>query len=341
MNARRAARSFGAALICCLFVEIAAAAERVVLLVPPGPRDGVSRRLESELSAEGFDVVVVESDARFEVDALERAAKAAGGIAAISAQRGGASGTDVWVTDRVTGKTSRRHVEGADAGDAQVLALRAVELLRASLLEIHERHPPRGDVAPPAETRTRAARDEPPPDRPQSPSPRVLGVAAGITVAAAPGGFPATLAPTGIFSLRAAQAWFAELFVAFPSSATVTREQGSATLTQTLVLARARARIGAEAATLTGHVSVGGGVYVLAVRGYPTPAYQSTDVSVVGAVGTIGGGGRAVLAAPLALVVDVSTGVVGPRPVLAFGAREIAHTGRPLVLATLALEAAW
>jgi len=339
LNACRVARSFGAALFCWMWVGVASAAERVVLVVHSGPRDGIARRLESELRAEGFDVVVVESDAPSDADTLERAAKSGGAIAAVTTQRTpGASGMDVWVTDRVTGKTSRRHVEGADSGDAQVLALRAVELLRASLLELNERHPPRGEVSPTLEIRTRTTQDAPPLE---TPSPPRLGLGAGVTLVAAPGGFPATLAPTGVFSVRATKMWLGELFVLFPSSATVSREQGSAAITQTLLLARVRARFGPEKATLSGHATAGAGVYLLGGRGYAAPQYQSTDVTVVGMAGTIGGGGRVALAAPLSLVVDVSAAVIGPRPVLAFGDRPVAHTGRPLVLATLELEATW
>src|SRR5262249_41171750 len=43
---------------------------------------------------------------------------------------------DVWVADRLTGKATVRHIEGESGRDPSVLAVRAVEVLRASLLEL-------------------------------------------------------------------------------------------------------------------------------------------------------------------------------------------------------------
>jgi hypothetical protein len=121
---------------------------RVVLLRPAGATsetDEAINRARAELRTEGFVAVVrnapAEGDPR---TVLSRAAKAEGAIAAISMfQEGPGTVADLWVIDRVTGKTVIRTVSVSDVPPEErpaTLAIRAVELLRASLVEAL--HPP-------------------------------------------------------------------------------------------------------------------------------------------------------------------------------------------------------
>ncbi|MFT3764523.1 MAG: hypothetical protein QM820_03245 [Minicystis sp.] len=63
------------------------------------------------------------------------------------------AGLELSIVDRITGKTVLREVDG-DGGHDETVALRAVELLRASLMEIDAPHPSRGEAAAPPEIRT-------------------------------------------------------------------------------------------------------------------------------------------------------------------------------------------
>jgi hypothetical protein len=109
-------------------------------------------RLRAELVAAGFDVrelVVAEgADPRERVD---RAGLSPAPVATIAIVKDEDVATlDVWVTDRATHEMVVRHLDAGGASRKRapaVLAVRAVELLRASLLEASERKKP-----PPAQT---------------------------------------------------------------------------------------------------------------------------------------------------------------------------------------------
>jgi hypothetical protein len=138
--------------------EAGAAEPSAVVLLEPTQPDAVARetltRARAELSGAGFRVVVAprgEGDTR---TSLEGAIRDAGAIAAIAIEsRARSSAVEVWVSDRLTGKLSIRPVENQGEAPA-LLAIRAVELLRASLLELA--NPPastKKNPDPPAEVK--------------------------------------------------------------------------------------------------------------------------------------------------------------------------------------------
>ncbi|MBN2196381.1 MAG: hypothetical protein JW751_26440 [Polyangiaceae bacterium] len=135
-----------------LFVSMTAAAEPPprVVVVAGSPSDGVTIRIERELRALGVAVTVVPSGSLEDPSrgALETAARQLGAFAAIRIVETG-SAAEVWVADRVTGKTVIRELVQGDPNDDGEVALGAVELLRASLLELQAiERAPRGEVAP-------------------------------------------------------------------------------------------------------------------------------------------------------------------------------------------------
>lgn len=120
-----------------------AGSSRVVLVRPAGSDALLAEattRLSAELTAAGFLVTVLDAapgtDPKTEVESqnLDPAP-----VATLALSHLGPSATvDVWVADRLTGKTLVRHVNVGPATRDRapsVLAVRAVELLRASLLE--------------------------------------------------------------------------------------------------------------------------------------------------------------------------------------------------------------
>ena len=118
------------------------AAPSQVALVHASTEDATTKealtRVRAELSTAGFEVVDVDappgSDPLASVEASDRPGHPFA-IIRVEPTRGGAA-ADVWIADRVTGKTLLRHVDVLPSPRAAaVLAVRTLELLRASLLE--------------------------------------------------------------------------------------------------------------------------------------------------------------------------------------------------------------
>ncbi len=84
-------------------------------------------------------------------------------------------GVEIWIADRVTGKTVLREMadDGGTPDRDAALALRAVELLRASLLEVGLPAPPPGEVpaTPEIREKLRVRAPDTPPAPAQRPSP--------------------------------------------------------------------------------------------------------------------------------------------------------------------------
>jgi len=133
----------GVALVASLVVSsvCAAAPTTIVLLEPDAPSAAAREtmtRARSELVAAGFEVVVSTRSGADTREALERAMLATGATAAISIEPTSKSTVaEVWVNDGLTHKISIRPVETTGSNDTPaLLAIRAVELLRASLIEL-------------------------------------------------------------------------------------------------------------------------------------------------------------------------------------------------------------
>jgi hypothetical protein len=122
---------------------------RVALIEDPDETT-ILPRLHAELAGLGLDVrmVIKNKDERLPRDIIE-AARTTGAVAAFRIVVEG-DRADVWIADRVTGKVVLREMlpRGAKI-DGRVVALRSVELLRVSLMELDVRRAPQGEPAPP------------------------------------------------------------------------------------------------------------------------------------------------------------------------------------------------
>lgn len=142
----------------------AAPRDETVLLIRPAPGARPTlleafNRLQGELRMHGFEMRVVEAPRPPSSATLERFADQGRAVAAVAfVEQGETTRVDIWISDRVTGKTTKRTIEpGADRHAGAVLAVRALELLRASLREYAElepgaeelpgAHPERADAA--------------------------------------------------------------------------------------------------------------------------------------------------------------------------------------------------
>jgi hypothetical protein len=229
-------KTAGWVLLACLLVAAPAHAEapyRVVVVTPEVDAE-VSARLRAELTALGFEVVEGELDvAAPSLDELAKSREAAFAVELTPSD----GGYEVTLRDRVTNKTLLREVVGG-ARPAEI-ALRAVELLRASLLELRAVHGVEGDV--PSDPRLAAIAEQtmPPPKpaaRPRrSPRPkhdepepeRVYGTLGGAGLWRYDGGGSGSAfgleASGGWFMIRALQARVAARFET-PASAIETPE---------------------------------------------------------------------------------------------------------------------
>jgi hypothetical protein len=129
----------------------APATDRVVLVRTPvedGGWEEAEQRTRAELEAAGFLVEVAPLSSGTDLNGL---AKAHGAFAAIKVSRpvDEANGIVVHVVDRVTGKSTTRTLDAKKDGQtAERVAIRAVELLYASLLELQTSAPFEGEVRP-------------------------------------------------------------------------------------------------------------------------------------------------------------------------------------------------
>jgi hypothetical protein len=128
-----------------LAVSVAAAADerpRIALMLVP-ERPPLAARIATELGTMGFEAVIV-PHAGGSVDELglltRRANAIAGAMMRVDEQR-----IRLWIVDRTTDKILTRELPAAARHAEAMLALRAVELLRASLLELALPRAPRGD----------------------------------------------------------------------------------------------------------------------------------------------------------------------------------------------------
>ncbi len=133
-----------------------------VLLVEPPQSDATLfeafGRLRAELELQSFEVEVLKpSVERINTDSLELEAQTRSAFAAVALQRNlGSTTVELWIVDRVTGKTVLRKLKIDDGKDGPtLLAIRAVDLLRTSLLELDPGERPPPDVV--------GVEDEPPP----------------------------------------------------------------------------------------------------------------------------------------------------------------------------------
>jgi hypothetical protein len=299
-----------------------------------------STRLRAELVSAGFDVVEVErapGDSRTEV---EQAAERTQSVATVAIDRAGrGAAADIWISDRISGKTVVRRLRvGGGPSAATVLAIRALELLRASLLEV---------VAPPP------AADEPapaaPPDvvewvkptlPPKAAETKDLldGLALGVGVQALHGvrGVGLAFGPT----LRAfhgiAGGAFGRLVLAGPfGGQSLSEPEGTASVRQEfasldLGWATPPAPLGALA-------WIGAGAFHLHTSGAAAVPYRSTSDDVYSLLLGGGLGGIARFSQDVALSAELSALALLPRPVVVIASRDAGSSGNPALSLSLNL----
>lgn len=308
-----------------------------------------STRLRAELVAAGFEVVEVDripGDGRSEV---ESSPSTGGGgsagsasdesFATVAMTRAGAGAlADVWIGDHVTGKTVVQTLRvGAAPNAAAVLAIRALELLRASLLEVAAA--PRASEAPLDTPKDVLKWVEPSlPDHAPPPADLFEGGALGVGAIALHGlrGIGLALGPTLRVSHGIAAPWFGRLTLTGPLiGPSLEEKEGTATVRQEF--ASLDLGLSTRQAPLGFFAWAGAGAYHLHTSGSATAPFRSTSDDVFSFLLTAGIGGVARVARRLAVTADLSAIGVVPRPVVIVSNRAVGSAGGPSLGMSLGL----
>jgi hypothetical protein len=337
-----AALVFSAVALC---LRNAAAAPRVAF-VSSEPSDwhgheDVAEQLGAELRAAGFEVLLVREPAPLSIGSLETVARRTGSFAAVAVVRvpGELTAADVWVADRVTGKSLLRRVraDGAREASSRILALRTVELLNASLIELDRADRPRTDTEPAPEVldwveSRRVSGKEPRAGR--------ILLAAGAGMLMGFGGIPLAAAPALEIGWRPVESWSGRLFLVGPAISTISSGPGSARLDQELALLRAVY----EPRGIWGFdplAALAAGVYRLGVQGDALFPFAGRPAQAVAAAFGGGLGLRFAFSGQLGVSLRGDALYIAPQPVVRFVGRAEAETANPLIVASLALEGSW
>lgn len=322
-----------------------AAPPRVAIVRDPTPsaeREAFENQLKSELAAAGFEVVSVSGHAN-SAEELEAIAARESSVAAIRLDKpAGNVSARLWVTERVTGKTLLRTVrpEAVSPDAPGIIALRAVELLRASLLELNESHPPRGSVpATPAVRAWVRAATPAQPAAPVAPQP-AWAIAAGPGLLVSPGGVPASLGPFLGFVWRPTRQWSAELRWDGPFVSTADSSVGSANIDQQFLTWRTRFEPFSFKAANPYFVAGLGGQH-MSVHGSAKAPFRGRTSSAYSVLGLVGIGVGIPIVSQVRATLECAVAAAVSQPVVRFSDSDPIPTGRPWILTSAGVEYAW
>jgi hypothetical protein len=306
----------------------------VTVVRPAGPDarlDEAVTRLSAELRAAGFEVHVVSTEG------APAEARAVATMALCPTARG--PSVELHVADQ-----QHRVDPGEASGDSAAgdLAIRSLELLRASLLEERARR-----HTPTAEARG--------PSAPPSPAPEAAPRAAARLPTRAPGPFRGTIdaraallagafgvAPTPLLRVAAAHGSGLSLGLALapaPGATTLRAPEGSLALRQTLGFLDLAFTFRPDDALLRPRLSLGAGVYQLRVSGHAAPPFRSERHDLLAAAFMVGAGLGLRLGEGLTAIAAVEALALSPRPAVAVLDRELARAGLVTFLPSLGLSA--
>ena len=335
--------------LCAVLLGIAspARAATVILMRAPHPSALTSEatvRLRGELTSDGFYVRVVEAPATADLrDSLEAAA-ALPDVEAVVAIFGDppTDSVELWVIDHVTHKTVTRRVpaDPQSTRSAEVLSIRALELLRASFLEIaiKTHNPPPSSAEP--------ASPEPPPEVARMTQvalevhlPKRWAIEIGGGLLGSLQGLPPSLVPV----LRAEHSWrdrfIGRLTLAgLGTRARVGTSEGSATVAQEFGLIEAAIKLRPEA-LLQPFVSIGGGALHVSADGQASGSYRGKSGALWTAVADVGAGARLAPWRRFELALEIHAQLAARQPSIQFFGEDVARAGRPTVVGSLTLVA--
>jgi hypothetical protein len=323
-----------------------AGAGTVVLMKSARPSAVASEatvRLRGELSAEGFDVRIVESPETGDPRAALEQAAASPDVEAVVAilAESPTDAIELWVIDRVTGKTVIRRVPGApmSARSAEVLSIRALELLRASFLEI-------ALGASRAASPSAPAPPQPPPEVARMTRialeggwPKTWALEVGGCLLRSFEGIPLSLAPM----LRAERVWQEHIVARLTLAGLGTRarvEDGtsSASIAQDFGLVEVGLKLRAGQ-RLRPFVSIGAGLLHVVSDGQAEFPFRGRSDSLWTPIADAGAGAGFALGGRFEVALEVHAQLARRYPTIQFADAVVARGGRPTVISSLTLVA--
>jgi hypothetical protein len=305
--------------------------DRVLLLVDD-PRSPFATRLGAELAGLGLQPIF-DKPSGDPPTSLDEEASSHGAAAAIRLERSDHA-LEIWVADQVTGKTSLRKLSLGSERDPALTATKAVELLRASLLEARL-EPPEKHAKP------KLLVDKVVPSEvvPKPPG-RTLGaleLAPGLLLS--PGGLPpaVTVQMRGGYLPTTYVELLASLWVPTGSVSFTVPEGRSA---QLFLLGTVGARVHLAGADRILDPTLGLGLGLSWVHGDGSAAkpYRGETQTLVSMLAIADAGLGLRLASTFGLRADGGCGPVLPRPVFVVAGRQAASWGFPVCTASLGLR---
>jgi len=304
-----------------------------VVLFAKDPLDPLVRRVVAELHSLGFDVVTTsDDDAVKSAPQMEGIAQSSDAVAAVRVAIGDAS-IDLWIVNVRTHETVLRHV--VSGKDATVAALRSVEALRVSLIDLQALVPPPPEPErprPPPETHDVVAVPPPPPRRAN------FGLELGLGAASGMGGFGASMHAVAQVEWMAASHWGIHVLGVAPlMSSRVSASEGSAQVTFG-ILGSGITWQPIVSSPVMPHLGVGLSGILLYTRGVPSNGFVGYSQVDLAAAPYLRAGSSFALAPSWRLSADLLAAASFPEPVVYFADRKASSWGRPLLLGTLGIE---
>lgn len=297
----------------------------------------IARRVEAELSALGFEVELVEEQPSVEPHTLRQLAASRRAVASLRASPS-KTGIELWIADPNTGATAFEEVVTVETGrNDELLALRAVEVLRARLLKLGVVTKPAPSLSEPHESTT-AWTDS---SAVSSPEPRtgppLLWADLGVAYIHQPG------ALTNYESLRLGlvfsplQRWSLAGFALIPlQQAQVSSDVGEASIRANLFALAADGHW--SQAWFRSSLGAGVALALLDVEGRADYPFEGQRDRLLSGLPFVRTGIAAALAERLLLHAELLAGLSMPRTIIRLGQEENASWGRPLVAGTLSLQ---
>jgi hypothetical protein len=331
----------GFALAAALASAPNAVAAPKILIAGREMDDPVLPRLRAELAALGYEVIELDAqDDALGYAELEETTRSAGAIAAVRLVAVGGR-VEVWIVDRVTRKTVLREVvepEAASSDAAATVAVQAVELLRASLLEIQAPRPSRGALAPAPLVKAPVEL----PSAPLSPPSTRVGGELAAAVLWSPGGVgPAIAGMAEVHWMPARYIGVHALFVTSLEPARIDGPEGSAAISVGLAGGGVRLALSPGSTTWEPAFEIGVAGSWLEARGAAADPYVDLSVTAVSFAPYVRGSIGVEMTERLRLKLGVIGAFVSPAPVLRFSGREVARWGRPVLAPSIGFEASW
>jgi hypothetical protein len=322
-------------------------AATVVLVRPANPKATTAEalvRMHGELVSAGFDVQITATTAGADPRASLEQTASGTNVDAVVAILGDASPdfVEVWVIDRVTGKSVVRRIPSQPESDraAEILAIRAIELLRASLLEVamaSGKEPPLVPKPPPAEV-TRFVQGSLDPRRNSR-----LAIEVGGSGVASFDGVGLALLP--MIRLDLAVGWYGLMRVTLAGLGTRSNFESSlgsarvsAEVTEQFGLVEAGVRLRPQR-RLQPFFSLGAGARHTSAEGRAPWPYQGQTAGQWSFLVDAGTGMRLSLHSRFEIALEVHAQLAHPYPVIRVLTLPVATAGRPDLLPSLTLIA--